>query len=468
MTTLDSNLQTELTPTTKRKVMVETWGCQMNVADSEAMLSQLKSLDYELTQSEAEADLILLNTCHIREKARHKVLSRLGVLKQFKDKKPGMKIAVAGCVAQADGAKLVELAPQIDLLLGPGKIPEFTNLLKQTEINLGAKAIATGFARHHEYKENPAPAVAPTTTGKFEVTRYINIAQGCDNFCTFCVVPFTRGREISRLPAEIVAEAKALLETGVREIHLLGQNVNSYGHDLVEKGLLQTSADGAFVDLLRAVGDLPELLRLRFTTSNPHDFSKPLADLFQEYPKMRGYIHLPVQSGHDEVLARMKRKVTRAEYLERIAWLRAADPEIAISTDLIVGFPGEIEEQFEATLSLVEQVRYGFIFAFMYSPRKNTAAARFKDQVPDDVKSRRLAALNALQDKITMELMKAEIGKTRQVIFQYQKRNEPGVYYGRTEQYRLVRVEANRDLIGKMLPVSIHDTSKTTLQGRLI
>ncbi len=456
-----------ITTPLKRKVLVETWGCQMNVADSEAMLRQLEALNYELTPNEADADLILLNTCHIREKARHKVLSRLGVLKQFKDKKPGMKIAVAGCVAQADGIKLIEQAPQIDVLLGPGKINEFTNLLRQSDINLGAKAVATGFARHHDYSENASPLAAPTTTGKFEVTRYVNIAQGCDNFCTFCVVPFTRGREISRLPTDIIAETKALLATGVREIHLLGQNVNSYGHDLIEKGLLQPSADGAFVDLLKSVADIPEIMRLRFTTSNPHDFSQPLADLLHRYPKMRGYIHLPVQSGDDTILARMKRKVTRAEYLERIAWLRAADPEISLSTDIIVGFPGETDEQFATTMSLVEQVRYGFIFAFMYSPRKNTAAARFKDQVPDAVKAQRLAALNALQDNITMDLNRAEIGKTRQVLFQYQKRTEPGVYYGRTEQYRLVRVEAQRDLIGKMLPVTIYETSKTTLQGRL-
>lgn len=463
-------LDPSLSMAPRKKVLIETWGCQMNVADSEAMLKQLETLNYELTQDETSADLVLLNTCHIREKARHKVLSRLGVLRGLKDNKPGMKIAVAGCVAQADGAKLIEQAPQIDVLLGPGKISEFGQLLKTSEAAPGAKAVATGFARHHAYETVPpdtAPTIAPTVTGKFEVTRYINIAQGCDNFCTFCVVPYTRGREISRLPYEIVAEAKALIASGVREIHLLGQNVNSYGHDLVEKQIVPATTDGLFVDLLREIAALPDLLRLRFTTSNPHDFSRPLADLFGSSRIMAGYLHLPVQSGNDEVLARMKRKVTRAAYLERISWLRANDPNLAISTDIIVGFPGETDAQFEDTMTLIEQVRYSFVFAFKYSPRKNTAAARFRDQISEEVKSARLARLNALQDRITLELNQAEIGQTRQVLFQYEKRSEPGVYYGRTEHYRLVRVPADRNLIGMVLPVEIYDTSKTTLQGRL-
>ncbi len=457
----------------KKKVFVETWGCQMNVADSETMLGMLQAQNYEATDKVEQADLVLLNTCHIREKATHKVLSRLGALRQIAELNPKMKIAVAGCVAQAEGEKLLEKASNIDILLGPGKIQELPNLLLQHETN--AKTVsALGFKKDrghdHETPEevNLHPLVKPTTTGKHEITRYVNIAQGCDNFCTFCVVPFTRGREISRSSAEIVAETLSLIADGAREITLLGQNVNSYGHDLVRDFKLPHSERGPFVDLLEEIVNLPGLDRLRFTTSNPHDFTQPIAELFRSYPKMGRYIHLPVQSGNDEVLERMKRKVTVAEYWERVRWLRDVDPEMALSTDLIVGFPGETAEQFEDTLKLVEAVRYSFIFAFKYSPRKGTAAARFREQVSDVEQARRLAALNELQDRITLELNLGEIGRTREVLSHYKSRKEPDVYYARTEQFRLIRIASKHDLVGKVAQVEVIDANKTALVGRLI
>ncbi len=471
-------MQNEPTSTseTKKKVFVETWGCQMNVADSETMLSMLQDQNYEATDKVEQADLVLLNTCHIREKATHKVLSRLGALRAVAELNPKMKIAVAGCVAQAEGEKLLDKATNIDILLGPGKIQDLPQLLARHETE--AKPVsALGFKKnqpHDHAHEEPIvdfpglPAVKPTVTGKDEITRYVNIAQGCDNFCTFCVVPFTRGREISRPSDEIVNEVRSLIADGSCEITLLGQNVNSYGHDLVRDGKLPMSDRGPFVDLLEAVVQLPGLDRLRFTTSNPHDFTKPIAELFRQYPKMGRYIHLPVQSGNDEVLERMKRKVTIAEYWERVRWLREIDPEMALSTDLIVGFPGETDEQFEDTLKLVEAVRYSFIFAFKYSPRKGTAAARFRDQVTDAVQSRRLAALNELQDRITLELNLGEIGRTRQVLSHYKSRKEPDVYYARTEQFRLVKVASGRNLVGKTVAVEIIDANKIALVGRLV
>jgi tRNA-2-methylthio-N6-dimethylallyladenosine synthase len=459
----------------KRKVHIETWGCQMNVADSERMLALLESNNYELTSAGPEsADLILLNTCHIREKARHKVLSRLGVLDQLKESKPGLKIAVTGCVAQADGRKLIELAPQIDVLLGPGKISELPRLLIENELS-GKSELATGFDRHVKTEEDELhdtvsdePIIhIPSVTGRHEVTRYVNIIEGCNNFCTFCVVPFTRGREISRSKADIIKEVRYMVGQGAQEITLLGQNVNSYGLDLIACDDVPDDG-GPFVDLLRSVCEINGLDRVRFTTSNPHDFTKPLADLFAAQPKMGRYIHLPVQAGHDRTLERMKRKVTIAEYMDRIGWLRQAVPDIAISTDLIVGFPGETDDEFQATLDLVEKVRFSFIFAFKYSSRRGTAASRFTDQISENVKDSRLKALNKLQDKIVFESVARDIGTTKEVLFIYESRKEAGTWVGRTSDYRTVRIRSNSQILGRILPVRITSGNKIALLGELV
>lgn len=456
---------------TQKKVLIETWGCQMNVADSEEMLRLLHEQNYAVTTNEQEADLILLNTCHIREKAKHKVLSRLGILKSLKKDNPDLTIAVTGCVAQAEGKKLIEQAPTIDVLLGPGKIKELPRLLAEQK-EQKQSVLAVGFDRHKETDEAAETAKAlipkPTLNGKTDISRFVNIQQGCDNFCTFCVVPFTRGREISDHPDLIVKQVEALVREGAREITLLGQNVNSYGNDLVKNGKLAASEAGPFADLLQRVARLPGLARLRFTTSNPHDFTKSLAELFGKEETLGRYLHLPVQSGDDTVLERMRRKVTVAEYLERIAWLKQAVPDIALSTDLIVGFPGETEEQFDNTLKLVEQVRYSFIYSFKYSPRKGTAAARFLEQVPQLEMDRRLAALNALQDKITNEQIEEEIGKEHVILCHYESKKNPGHFYGRTPHFRLVRIETSKNLAGQLVPIKIVEGNKTALIGKLL
>lgn len=471
---LDSHSHTAAgVPPTKKRVFIETWGCQMNIADSETMLASLQGQGYELTHTDTDADLVLLNTCHIREKAKQKVLSRLGVLRGMKEDRPGMRIAVAGCVAQAEGVKLLAAAPQIDVLLGPGKLAALPQLLLDREVS-HKSALAVGFAkdREHMHDGETSALVAPPSLSpreKYEPSRYVNIMQGCDNFCTFCVVPFTRGREISRRLGDIVSEVRAMVEQGAKEITLLGQNVNSYGHDLLRDGVLPSTAhDQPFVDLLTQVATIAGLERLRFTTSNPHDFTQSLASLFATQPKLGRYLHLPVQSGHDIVLDRMKRKVTVEEYRERIAWLRAAVPDIALSTDLIVGFPGETDEQFAATLRLVEEVRYSFIFAFKYSPRKGTAAARFPDQIPEAVKEDRLAQLLTLQDRITGEQNAAEVGQMREVLFHYRPRKNPEYVYGRTEHFRLVRVLTNDIQVGETRHVHIVSANKTALVGEVV
>ncbi|NRA44072.1 MAG: tRNA (N6-isopentenyl adenosine(37)-C2)-methylthiotransferase MiaB [Oligoflexales bacterium] len=462
-----------LKPDAKR-IHIETWGCQMNVADSEKILSLMQKENFQLTENPSEADLIVLNTCHIREKARHKVVSRLGVLKELKQENKDLKIAVAGCVAQAEGKKLLKQAPTIDILMGPGKIDELPRLLKERQ-DSGSQAMAIGFNKP-KYDDEPSGDlscqqsvdVTPSLFGKNEISRFVNIQQGCDNFCTFCVVPFTRGREVSEKPEVIYAKAKAHVLHCASEITLLGQNVNSYGQDLQKNGQINPSEAGPFVDLLAKVASIPQLKRLRFTTSNPHDLTKPLADLFAQERKLGSYFHLPVQSGSDEILGTMRRKVTVAEYLERVKWLRDAVPDMAISTDLIVGFPSETEEDFQATLDLIEKVQFCFSYAFMYSPRKGTAAIRFKDQVPEAVKAERLARLNKLQNEITIAQNEAEIGKDREVLFLYESLKEPGIYYGRTRHFRLIRVASRRPLVGELAMVKVDGANKTALTGSLI
>jgi tRNA-2-methylthio-N6-dimethylallyladenosine synthase len=446
-------------PAPKKKVLIETWGCQMNVADSERMASILGKENYEQTSDVNEANLVLLNTCHIREKSTQKVLSRLGVLNEMKQERGDLRIAVAGCVAQAEGKRLMDRVRYIDALVGPGKIDELPNLLKQQETT-GERGIALGFDRHLE------PETTVHAVPSKEITRFVNIAQGCNNYCTFCIVPHTRGREISRQKADIINEVRKLVELGAKEITLLGQNVNSYGLD--EDRIIAWDEVTPFAELLADVAEIAGVERLRFTTSNPHDFSKPVADLFRTQPKLGRYIHLPVQSGNDQVLNRMKRKVTVEQYLERIKWLREAVPDIAISTDLIVGFPGETEEQFEDTLSLVEKIGYSFIYCFKYSPRKGTPAARFVDQIEESVKDKRLAKLNQLQDRITVELNQADIGKVVPVLFHYDSQKDPGITVGRTEHFRAVRVRSDRSLVGEIHPVLIERANKIALEGRLV
>lgn len=457
-----------------KRIHIETWGCQMNVADSEKILSLMQKENFLLTENPSEADLIVLNTCHIREKARHKVVSRLGVLKELKQENKDLKIAVAGCVAQAEGKKLLKQAPTIDVLMGPGKIDELPRLLKERHES-GLQAMAIGFNKP-KLSEEPSGDlscqqsvdVTPSLFGKNEVSRFVNIQQGCDNFCTFCVVPFTRGREVSEQPEVVYAKAKAHVLHGASEITLLGQNVNSYGLDLQKNKQLEASSAGPFVDLLKKVASIPDLKRLRFTTSNPHDLTLPLAELFANESKLGSYFHLPVQSGSDRILSTMRRKVTVAEYLERIKWLRSAVPDMAISTDLIVGFPSETDDDFQATLDLIEKVQFCFSYAFMYSPRKGTAAIRFQDQVPETVKAQRLARLNKLQNQITISQNEAEIGTEREVLFLYESLKEPGIYYGRTKHFRLIRVPSRRPLVGELAMVKVDGANKTALTGSLI
>ena len=435
-----------------KRIHIETWGCQMNVADSERILSLLTKENYVRAKSEKDATLIVLNTCHIREKAKHKVISRLGRLRGLKETSKNLKIAVVGCVAQAEGKRLFSAVPFIDYILAPSKIEQLPHLLRSSE-----RGIAVGFKDDEQPNPND-DTPSPTLSGQVEVSRYLNVMQGCNNYCTFCVVPFTRGREKSQGMPRIIAQAEKLVAGGAKEITLLGQNVNSYGKDIY-------TSKNPFVELLAGVAKIPALQRLRFTTSNPHDFSQDLIDSFSRLPVLGRYVHLPVQSGSDVILQKMKRKTNVAQILSIVTRLRQNMHDCAISTDIIVGFPDESEEDFQQTLALVRKINFSFIFAFKYSPRRNTPAARFPQQIPEKVKSERLACLLATQKEITLRQNLQEIGQQRQVLVHYQSKKEADTYYGRTDHFRLVKIPSCQKIVGKSLPVLIKDANTTALLG---
>ncbi len=465
-----------------KKVYVQTWGCQMNVADTERMLAHLGTCNYKPTDEVNEADFILLNTCHIREKARHKLVSRLGELKPLKEKNPDVILAIAGCVAQAESEALAKEVPFVDMIIGPDQIEQLPSLLEEVvRKHEASKGIVDSF--HNSFspfvltkfdgKEKgysiPIDVVPPFYDEiKNEVSRYVNIIKGCNNFCTFCVVPYTRGREKSRLQEEILQEVNHLVSKGVKEIILLGQNVNSYGLDLIGATDIHSSGGKMpFSDLLYEVSNVQGVERIRFTTSNPHDFTPTLAKAFEDLPKVTNSFHLAVQSGSDRILDRMNRQYTRNEYLERVGWIRKVRPQIAFSTDIIVGFPGESQQDFEDTLSLVEEMKYAFIYAFKYSIRKGTPATRFHDQVPEEIKDKRLQLLLDVQKKETLKQNLAEIGSVREVLILYKNRKEEDSWYGRTNEGRLVKVQTSMPCIGFTLSVKIEDANLIALVGRV-
>jgi tRNA-2-methylthio-N6-dimethylallyladenosine synthase len=481
-------------------VYIQTWGCQMNVADSERMQAILTHQGFVTTQEAAYADLIILNTCNIREKARHKVVSRLGELKSLKLHNKNLVLAVSGCVASAESKILAQEAPFLDLIFGPDQIEMLPDLLQKTSSNrdniaavtkrnplfVRDKIIQTKFDPNTAGYSIPVEDIKPWFDDKeLSVSKFVNIIKGCNNFCTFCVVPYTRGREKSRPVVEIVKETQYFLDNHIPEITLLGQNVNSYGLDLLEE--FNAKHNGAttqdipiakpqnFVDLLYTVGRMPGVERLRFTTSNPHDFTPNIAQAFADLPNLVDAFHLPVQSGSNRVLEKMRRQYTVEKYWEVVQWIRAVRPNMAFSTDIIVGFPGETDSEFMETYRLVEQMDYAFIYAFKYSPRKNTPAMRFQDQIPEHIKDARLQALLQLQNAKTLAQHQAFIGKTENIFMVYPNRKDETnqSFYGRTWQSRLVKVALPtpfvnpQEWLGKNVTVRITDCNITALEGVL-
>jgi tRNA-2-methylthio-N6-dimethylallyladenosine synthase len=372
----------------QRKVFIKTYGCQMNVYDSQRMGEVLGDRGYAVTDTVDDADLVILNTCHIREKAAEKVYSELGRLRQLKQNTGSdMKIAVAGCVAQAEGEEIVRRAPVVDLVFGPQTYHRLPALLDQ-HAKTGDAVVETEFPADEKFDALDAPATGKAL--KRGVAAFLTVQEGCDKFCTFCVVPYTRGAEFSRPASRIIAEARQLVDSGVREITLLGQNVNAWHGD----GL--NGSSWTLGHLLDELSGIKGLERLRYTTSHPRDMDDALIAAHGTNPKVMPYLHLPVQSGSDRILKAMNRKHTAESYVELVARIRKARPDIAMSSDFIVGFPGETAEDFEATMNVVREVTYAQAFSFKYSPRPGTPAAGHEEQVPEDVKSERLARLQTL------------------------------------------------------------------------
>jgi len=425
----------------------------MNVHDSEQLTELLKGSGYERTDSAKEADLIIVNTCSIRDKAEQKVYSQLGRYRHLKKARPGLQLGVCGCVAQQQGVHLLEKIPYLDLVFGTHNIhrlPEFITRVEKT----GRPVVETGF-----HVTVPSIGIlAPPENGA--VSAFVTIMQGCDNYCAFCVVPYLRGREESRKFHDILAEVRALTACGVREVTLLGQNVNSYG-----KG---PGNGHSFAELLRAVGDVEGIERIRFTTSHPKDLTDDIIACFRDVKALCENIHLPVQSGSDAVLARMNRRYTSADYLERVRKLREACPEIAISSDIIVGFPGETRQDYQKTLDLMEKVRFDNLFSFQYSERKGTAAVGLDGKVNPDVKRQRLIDLQALQDRHTRQKNDSLAGRTVEVLVDGTSRNTPRDVTGRTRSNKIVNFTGANTLIGKTVRVRIVEAFLHSLRGEML
>ena len=428
-----------------KRVFIETIGCQMNVYDSERIVRGLKPFGYEEALAPDEADVILLNTCSIREKAEQKAFSFLGRLAWLKKENPKLIIGVGGCVAQQEGATILRRAPYVDLVFGThavGRIPELIDRIARRRCRI------VDVKMSDRIEEDSLDAAAFQGTG---MARFVTIMRGCDNYCAYCVVPYVRGRETSRNPEDILSEIRALVDAGVREVTLLGQNVNSYGQ---KEGLC------SFPELLARVNDVEGLLRIRFTTSHPKDLSDDLIAAFQGLGKLCRHFHLPVQSGSDAVLARMNRKYTRQRYLERIDALQTACPDLALTSDFIVGFPGETDEDFEETLELMRRVRFDGVFAFKYSDRPNAPATAFPLKVSEEIKSDRLKRLFDLQAEIGVQKNQALVGSVATVLVEGGSKRQTDrsmEWTGRTSSNKIVNFcwESGEDLTGKLLVVSL-------------
>ena len=443
---------------TPKRLHVITWGCQMNVYDSARMADVLAPLGYAPAEGPEDADMVILNTCHIRDRATEKVFSELGRLRLVKNARAeaghNTILAVAGCVAQAEGREILARAPYVDIILGPQSYHRLPEMVAQAARAAGT-VIDTDFPAEQKFDFLP-DAAAPQSAGG--ITAFLTIQEGCDKFCSFCVVPYTRGAEASRPAAAIIAEARRMVAAGVREITLLGQNVNAW-HGAGPDGTPQTLAR-----LLRALAEIPGLARLRYTTSHPRDMDDDLIAAHGDLPQLMPFLHLPVQSGSDRMLAAMNRKHTAADYLRLIGRLRAARPDLAMSSDFIVGHPGETEADFEATLDLIRSVGFSQAFSFKYSPRPGTPAAGAPHQVPEAEKDRRLYALQDLLRAQQADFNARCVGLTLPVLITGQGRHR-GQIAGRSPYLQPVHLTGPAELIGQEIMVCIDDAHTNSLSG---
>ena len=435
------------------KLYVKTHGCQMNEYDSARMADLLRENDSAaLVDAPDQADVLLLNTCSIREKAQEKVFHELGRWKALKRARPGVVIGVGGCVASQEGEAIARRAPYVDVVFGPQTLHRLPELIEDARASK-APVVDVSFPEIEKFDRLPAPrAEGPSA--------YVSVMEGCSKYCSFCVVPYTRGEEVSRPVADVMREVTTLARQGAREINFLGQNVNAY----------RGSIDGDQADLAELIAyaaDVPGIDRIRFTTSHPVEFTDTLVEAYRDIPELVSHLHLPIQSGSDRVLAMMKRGHTALEYKSKIRRIRAARPDIHLSTDLIVGFPGETDRDFDATLDLVREVDYDISFSFIYSPRPGTPAATLPDPTPMEVKKRRLAILQDQLRRQAAAHAEALVGTTCTVLVTGPSKLDPGQLQGRAEDNRVVNFRAGKDLVGELVPVVITEALPNSLRGEV-
>ncbi len=437
----------------EKRFYLETFGCQMNVVDSERIVALLEGVGYRQVAHAADADLVLLNTCSIRDKAERKVYGHLGRFKPIKDENPSLIIGVGGCVAQQEGQRLLDKIPYLDLVFGTHNVHKLPEMVRDVEENR-VRCLETEFLdRETRLRLFPERSEGDT------ISRFVTVMQGCDNFCSYCIVPYVRGREVSRPSGQILDEVRRLAEQGVREVTLIGQNVNSYGRK--EPGEIP------FAQLLNKVHEIAGIERIRFTTSHPKDLSDELIGCFGSLEKLCWHLHLPVQSGSDTILHKMNRGYTRQQYLGIVQRLKEACPQIRITSDIIVGFPGETEQDFDDTLSLMKEVDYADVFSFLYSSRPETAAAKLSDTLTKAVKQERFDRLIALQTETSARIWASDQGKVLPVLVEGESRQGAGQLFGRTTWNRIVNFTGDRKLIGTIVPVRISRVYKNSHLGDL-
>ena len=447
----------------QKTLFIKTYGCQMNVYDSARMADLMAPLGYMPAASADDADLVILNTCHIREKAAEKVFSELGAIRRLKrqrERQGGrMLVAVAGCVAQAEGEEIRRRAPFVDLVFGPQAYHRLPEMVARVLDNAGDGVFDTSFPAEPKFDYLPESIAAPG------VSAFLTVQEGCDKFCTFCVVPYTRGAEYSRPAGDVIAEARRLVDAGAREITLLGQNVNAY-HGAAPDGSTG-GAEWGLGELIRGVAGLPGLGRIRYATSHPRDVDDGLIAAHRDVPQLMPFLHLPVQSGSDRVLAAMNRRHTADEYKRIVERLRKARSDLALSSDFIVGYPGESDADFRATLDLVTEIGFAQAFSFKYSPRPGTPAADAADQVPEPIKTERLAALQALLQQQQRAFSNSCVGRALPVLFEKPGRH-PGQLVGRSPYLQSVHADVAPDRIGEIVPVMIRAAEPNSLAGAIV
>ncbi len=437
-----------------KKVFIKTFGCQMNEYDSHKMADVLHAAQgYEPTQNAEEADLILFNTCSVREKAQEKVFSDLGRVKHLKQK--GVLIGVGGCVASQEGAAIIERAPYVDLVFGPQTLHRLPQLLQRRE-QLQRPQVDISFPEIEKFDNLPPARVDGPTA-------FVSIMEGCSKYCSYCVVPYTRGEEMSRPFDDVLVEVAGLADQGVREVTLLGQNVNAYRGSM---GGTEDIAD--FALLIEYVADIPGIERIRYTTSHPNEFTQRLIDVYARVPKLVNHLHLPVQHGSDRILMAMKRGYTAMEYKSTVRKLRAIRPDLALSSDFIVGFPGETQDDFGKLMKLVDEVGYDTSFSFIFSPRPGTPAANLHDQTPHEVKLERLQQLQAVLDDSVRAISASRQDTVQRVVVEGPSHKDPALLAGRTDCNRLVLFAGRPELIGRMVDVRITEASQRSLRGEVV